>query len=209
MAPSGSNAIENRNAAQVGGSRYIIEVIRSDATDTRKFEIDAARKKVFRYKTRSIEIDVVTDRIHDVVEEISRLSEITDIRGVGDEPAIMNPGLDEYYGGLLKCEILSRQERFWECHTVLEKVWMHSAREYKLFLQSIILLSSSQAKYQMLNQQAAERMYERALSMLDRSGKSSMVLTQIGSKFYYPIKWRFDIPDNIRASTYLKYFVGE
>ncbi|MCL4451209.1 MAG: hypothetical protein M1327_01100 [Candidatus Thermoplasmatota archaeon] len=83
---------------------------------------------------------------------------------------------------------------------------MHSGPDYKIFLQSIILFSSSQAKYQMSNSDAAWKMYVRAYSMLSRSGKSNMVLTDLKHDFFYPIHWKFNISDEIRTQFYIKYF---
>jgi len=187
-------------------SRYIIEVKRNRNFVRSTVEILEAKKTVFRIKDTTIEIDVVTDSISKVLESIYSSFLIVDIRKVQERKHIANPSLFEILSSMLECEILSCSERFWECHTVLESVWMHSGIEYKSFLQSIILFSSSQAKYQMSNTDAAERMYLRAHTMLLKSGKSNMVLTDLKDDFYYPIYLRFNIPNEVRINSYLRHF---
>jgi len=187
-------------------SRYIIEVKRNRNFVRSTIEILEAKKTVFRIKDTTIEIDVVTDSISKVLESIYSSFLIVDIRKVQERKHIANPSLFEILSSMLECEILSCSERFWECHTVLESVWMHSGIEYKSFLQSIILFSSSQAKYQMSNTDAAERMYLRAHTMLLKSGKSNMVLTDLKDDFYYPIYLRFNIPNEVRINSYLRHF---
>ena len=200
------NNTSAKNDFEIQLTRILIDVMRTKNFDRSTVSIPAAKKTVFRFKEDKIEIDVVTDSISKVLEYISSNFMVVDIRNVQERTSIANPVIPEILSHLLECEILSCSERFWECHTALESVWMHSGTEYKIFLQSIILFSSSQAKYQMSNIDAARKMYLRAYTMLLKSGKSSMVLTDLKDDFYYPINWRFNIPDNIRAQFYLRYF---
>lgn len=199
-----TNAKKNDIEGQL--TRILIEVMRTKNFDRSTVCIPCAKKTVFRLKENMVEIDVVTDSISKVLEYISSNFTVVDIRKVQERKSYQNPGMLEISNHLLECEVLSSSERFWECHTALESVWMHSGTEYRIFLQSIILFSSSQAKYQMSNADAAKKMYLRAHTMLLNSGKSSMVLTGLKDDFYYPINWRFNIPDNIRAQFYLRYF---
>ncbi|MGC8515987.1 MAG: DUF309 domain-containing protein [Thermoplasmata archaeon] len=187
-------------------TRILIDVMRTKNFDRSRVSIPGAKKTVFRFKQDMIEIDVVTDSISKVLEYISSNFMVVDIRNVRERTSEANPSISEILNHLLECEILSLSERFWECHTALESVWMHSSAEYKIFLQSIILFSSSQAKYQMLNIDAARGMYLRAHMMLLKSGKSTMVLTDLKDDFYYPINWRFNISSEIRTRFYLRYF---
>jgi hypothetical protein len=186
-------------------SRFIIEVIKTNNFDRSALALSRAKKTVFRIKESMIEIDVVTDSISKVLESISSNFLVVDIRKVQERKSVANPGILDIKNRMLECEILSRSERFWECHTALESVWLHADKEYKTFLQSIILFSSSQAKYQMSNTDAAASMYTRAHTMLSKSGKSNMVLTELKHDFYYPIYWRFNIPEEDRIKFYLRY----
>ena len=187
-------------------SRFIIEIQKPIHVDQLTINIPWAKKKVLRIKNSTVEIDVVTDSISKVLGYISSLFLIVDIRRVKESTPNSSPSNLDILQHMLECEILSLSERFWECHTSLESVWMHSGPDTKIFLQSIILFSSSQAKYQMSNSDAAEKMYLRAYSMLSRSGKSNMVLTDMKHDFYYPIHWRFNISDEIRTEFYTNYF---
>jgi hypothetical protein len=200
------NNTSAKNDFEIQLTRILIDVMRTKNFDRSTVSIPAAKKTVFRFKEDKIEIDVVTDSISKVLEYISSNFMVVDIRNVQERTSIANPVIPEILSHLLECEILSCSERFWECHTALESVWMHSGTEYKIFLQSIILFSSSQAKYQMSNIDAARKMYLRAYTMLLKSGKSSMVLTDLKDDFYYPINWRFNIPSETRMQFYLRYF---
>ncbi len=88
---------------------------------------------------------------------------------------------------------LIKQERYWEVHSILEPFWRAETGTMKDYIRGIILIASAMVKYQTGHPDIASRMYDRARSVLLKSGEMSDLLEQLPVNFKYPVN--FKIPE--------------
>lgn len=118
-----------------------------------------------RIATRHIEFDVKADekdkeQLLKSISSIAPLIECSDLseKTVGKEAAIE------------KAKALFNQERFWECHEVLEGLWKMSWGDEKDTLNGLILVCAALVHWQKGEETTCFSVMERALQKLKASG---------------------------------------
>ncbi len=91
---------------------------------------------------------------------------------------------------------LISEERYWECHNLLEELWKRHSGEKKKLLHEIIGIVVSQIKVQMGQWEVGKVVYERSFRELNSSDGDKMV-KQLPHDFAYPLKFNLEILNSI------------
>jgi Uncharacterized conserved protein len=68
------------------------------------------------------------------------------------------------------------QERFWECHELLEDKWRISEGEERDYLQALILICTSLLKYKKNQLEVSDKLMEKALSLIAKLSEDRLPL---------------------------------
>lgn len=87
-----------------------------------------------RVSSRLIEFDlsIAGEKLEPLLEQLSKISPIASYTEITEKQV-------EKEGAVEHAKLLFNDERYWECHEVLESVWKHSSGSEKDLLQGIIL----------------------------------------------------------------------
>lgn len=145
---------------------------------SRDSDISAIRKipgitsLITRKRSYAMEVDLHTDDPERVKVKLSDIASLIEFRILNEDSITYNA---EYFNSVLNSESviidqareMFRQERYWEAHTALEDLWKASRGSRKKTLQGIIIVAASLTHYQMDEFLVAEKMYTKALSLIE------------------------------------------
>ncbi len=92
----------------------------------------------FRISNQAIEFDLFTqENMERVREQLDQNQALLSLRKITERPA------EDLTSAIEQTRNLFREERFWECHEVLEGVWLRSSGGQKKNLQTLILVCAA------------------------------------------------------------------
>lgn len=168
-------------------NRYLIEVTATDRDILSSIAV-SAEKKIIRIKLRGAELDVQTEDIYHVLEELEKSVIVSSWREIKEEEPLPKPSLTDVNLALVSADELCKEERFWEAHVTLESVWRNSQSNVRSFLQTIIQLFASQVHEQMGNHQTAFAIYSKAVQKLRENIFLLRANQTIPDQFEYPLR---------------------
>jgi len=120
--------------------------------------------RLARVATKFIEFDVAAEKVDldTLVEKLSPIGEIDNVRHVVEEHLDKNKGLED---GIF----YFNNERFWECHEAFEGVWNQCYGREKELVQGIILVAVAFAHEQENEESIGIGILKRALDKLGTS----------------------------------------
>ncbi|MCZ6647943.1 MAG: DUF309 domain-containing protein [Thaumarchaeota archaeon] len=135
-------------------NRYLVRLSNKNHIITSKIESviaviedtliqDNVKTGNFRITNRAIEFDVFMDEDSDLIRK--KLESSWDILSVR---RITERGARGLGAAIEETRNLFLEERFWECHEVLESVWLKSSGEEKRTLQTLILVCAALVHFQ-------------------------------------------------------------
>lgn len=101
--------------------------------------------------------------------------------------------VEENFSSLTTKEILHKstqligEERFWECHNLLEELWKRNSGNRKKLVHDVIGVIVSQIKVQMGQWEVGKKVYERTRKNLEMSNCGEIV-KHLPTSFTYPVK---------------------
>ena len=123
-----------------------------------------AHIRLARIATAFIEFDVAieTKDVDILVEKLSPIGDLDNIRHVVEEEIEMDQGIKD---GIF----YFNNERFWECHEILEGVWKNCDGNEKFLVQGLILVAAGLVHYQKDEDPICLSIFNRALEKLENS----------------------------------------
>jgi len=117
-----------------------------------------------RVSRRYLEFDVSIgkERLQILVEKMRPLGELYDARLVVEE-------LFEKKEAIEKARLYFNNERFWECHEILEGVWKKTYEVEKNLIQGIILVAAAFVHYQKNENNISLSIFRRALEKIEKT----------------------------------------
>lgn len=117
------------------------------------------------------------------ITELSVILGTTNINRVEDDFSHLKT--DEI---LERTNAMIKEERYWECHNLLEELWERYTGQKKKLIHDIIGLIVSQVKVQMGQWNVGKRVYERCCSQLNLT-QGDAIIRQLPLDFAYPLKF--------------------
>lgn len=117
-----------------------------------------------RVSSRYLEFDISleTDNVDEIINSLTPLGELNHCKHVVEEDIKKDQAVDDgisYFN----------DERFWECHEVLEGVWKKCYEGEKDLVQGVILVAAALVHYQKNENDICLSIFRRALNKLSRS----------------------------------------
>ncbi|MCS7117605.1 MAG: DUF309 domain-containing protein [Thaumarchaeota archaeon] len=123
-------------------------------TDARVIEV--------RISDLRVEVDLRTERVHEVIERLRAIGEVLYHVAVGVDEGDVDP--------FERALTLYGDRRYWEAHESLEALWRRSSGDEKALLNGLILLAAAHVKLQVGDAEGYFRLLGRALEKLKASG---------------------------------------
>jgi uncharacterized protein len=114
-----------------------------------------------RVSTKNLEFDVTVknEELDTVIKKLEPIGPLDDVRHVIEEKI-------EKEDALKKARKYFNDERYWECHEVLEGVWKKSYEKEKDLIQGIILVAAALVHYQKNEDEICLSIMKRAMEKL-------------------------------------------
>ncbi len=114
-----------------------------------------------RVSSKFLEFDISVDKanLEKILDNLFQIADIDHAKQVVEEKKDKEDAIQE---GIM----YFNNERFWECHEVIEGVWKNCDGNEKILLQGIILVAAALVHYQKDQDQICLSVFERALKKL-------------------------------------------
>lgn len=161
---------------------------------TRTIIQDDVKVGNFRISSQAIEFDVFTSEDIDMLrKKLEGSQDILSMRRIMERPA------EDLGVAIEQTKSLFMEERFWECHEVLENVWLKSSGEEKQNLQTLILICAALVHFQRNQLEICLSMLQRYRERLELGGRNQFGIDfkSLGDEVDRILKTRNLVPFNL------------